>query len=194
MSGVLTIATNHDTSPASSRLEEWIQAAVEGDRAALEEVLMAVERRIFTFAWRLSGDREAAEDITQEVLLKIASHLNRYRPGSNLWAWIHRIVVNQVHDYRRGARREWPLEEKANAPGYQPELEQRLSRLQQALGVLTKKEREALILLDVEGYTSREAAAIVGSLAITVRTRAAHARRKVRQYLSRYYAELGEQT
>jgi RNA polymerase sigma-70 factor (ECF subfamily) len=193
MSGVLTIATNHDTSPASSRLEERIQAAVEGDRGALEEVLMAVERRVFTFAWRLSGDREAAEDITQEVLLKIASHLDRYRPGSNLWAWIHRIVVNQVHDHRRGLRRELPLEE-ANAPGYQPELEQQLARLQQALGVLTPKEREALILLDVEGYTSREAAAIVGSLSITVRTRAAHARRKVRRYLSQYYAELGEQS
>jgi len=191
MSATLTMAAAAESRLApDDQIEGMIQAAIQGDRTALGEVVVAVERRVYKFAWRLIGDPTAAEDITQEVLIKIARNLGRYRPGSNLWAWIYRIVVNQVHDYRRGnALRPEIL---PVAAGYDPELQEQLGRIQEALAILTPKEREAIILLEVEGYTSREAASILGSLAITVRTRAAHARKKLRQHLSRYYPELGE--
>jgi RNA polymerase sigma-70 factor (ECF subfamily) len=174
------------------RLEALIRAAVAGDRSALEGVLASVERRVYLLSWRLVGDSSAAEDISQEVLLKLARHLGRYRPGTNLWGWIYRIVVNQVHDYRKSVRvmPETPMP--MPVPVSDPDRQEQLERVEAALAILTPKEREAVILLDVEGYSSREAASIAGTLAITVRTRAAHARMKLRRYLSRYYPELKE--
>jgi RNA polymerase sigma-70 factor, ECF subfamily len=62
--------------------------------------------------------------------------------------------------------------------------------VQEALATLTQKEREAVVLLDMEGYTSAEAASMLGTFAVTVRTRAAHGRKKLRAWLSRYYPEL----
>ena len=189
MNQVLFIAENVGAAPGD-RLEELIRTAVAGNRAALEDVLVAVERRVYLFAWRLIGNPTAAEDITQEVLLKLAGNLARYRPGTHLWAWIYRIVVNQTHDYRRSARIEPEVAPVVRA--YDPDRQEQLQRVEEALAILTSKEREAIILLDVEGYSSREAAELLGTLAITVRTRAAHARMKLRRHLSRYYPELEE--
>jgi RNA polymerase sigma-70 factor (ECF subfamily) len=183
--------TADDFWKAPDGLEACVRAAVAGDPAALEEVLVALERRVYKLAWRLIGDPSAAEDITQEVLIRVARNLHRYRPGTNLWGWACRITINQTHDYRRM----WSRDPRAPAREFQydPELREQVSRLQEALDILTPKEREAVILLEVEGYTSGEAAAIVRTLPVTVRTRAAHARKKLRQHLSRYYPELGRE-
>jgi RNA polymerase sigma-70 factor, ECF subfamily len=187
MSTVLSIATEPGFVP-SDALEARIAAAVRGDRQALEEVLMSVERRVYTLAWRLIGDPSAAEDITQEVLIRIAENLRRYRPESNFQGWVCRITANQVHDFRRAFRR--PSVTVERTAEYDGEREQQLARVQEALAVLTPKERDAIVMLDIEGYSSGEAASILGTLSITVRTRAAHARKKLRKYLSRYYPEL----
>ncbi len=172
-------------------LEVRILAAVHGDRTALEDVLISIERRVYTLAWRLIGDPSAAEDITQEVLLRVAQHLPRYRAGSNFFAWVCRITTNQVHDFRRAYR--MPVEAPEPIAQYDDERQQQLSRLQEALAVLTPKERDAIVLIDIEGYSSSEAASILGTLSVTVRTRAAYARKKLRAYLSRYYPELERQ-
>jgi RNA polymerase sigma-70 factor, ECF subfamily len=189
MSLAISIAENARVLP-DDRLESLIRAAVSGDRMSLEGVLIAVERRVYLFAWRLIGDSAAAEDISQEVLLKLANNLARYQPGTNLWGWIYRIVVNQVHDYRRSVKA--MPEVPPPLPVGDPDRQEQLARVDAALAILTPKEREAVILLDVEGYSSREAASIAGTLAITMRTRATHARKKLRRYLSAYYPELRE--
>ena len=189
MSQVMLFSKDAGVIP-NDHLEELIRAAVAGDRSSLEGVLEAVERRVYLFAWRLIGDPAAAEDIAQEVLLKLASNLARYRAGTNLWGWIYRIVANQVHDYRRSLKAMpgvFPP-----PPACNPDRQEQLDRVEEALEILTPKEREAVILLDVEGYSSREAASVVGTLAITIRTRATHARKKLRRHLSRYYPELRE--
>ena len=60
------------------------------------------------------------------------------------------------------------------------------------MGVLSEKERQALVLTEIEGFTSVEAARVLGTLAITVRVRAGQARKKLRRALSHYYPELRE--
>ena len=64
----------------------------------------------------------------------------------------------------------------------------------EAMEAHSEKERAAVVLIDIEGFTSAEAARILGCLSITARTRAAQARKKVRRALSRYYPELREAT
>ncbi len=181
---------------AEERLAALVSAARGGERAALEALLEAIERRVFALAYRLVGDPAAAEDVSQEALLKICQRLGQYRGGSNFWAWVCRVVINQAHDYRRaaGARRAVPLFEMPAPEGYHPAREEQLRRVMEALVLLTEKERTALVLTDMEGFTSVEAARVLHCFPITVRTRAAQGRKKVRRALSRYYPELREAT
>lgn len=181
-------------------LDLWITAARSGDRRALEALMGAIEQRVFTLAWRLTGDPALAEDVTQDSLFKICRKLSGYTPGGNWWGWVYRIVLNQVRDAQRrlGRRKtaEVDLEtspDPAPVARQDPARDEKLRRVAEAMSVLTKKERSALVLMDLEGFTSREAAKILGCLASTARSRAAHARKRVRQELRRYYPELNEE-
>jgi RNA polymerase sigma-70 factor (ECF subfamily) len=173
--------------------DELLAAARDGDHAALERVLAMIERRVYTLALRLTCEPAAAEDLSQDAMLKICRHIGRYRVGSNFWGWVYRIVVNQAHDIRRAAKPTVPeLEDHPVPPNHDPVRNDQLRRVMQALKILTEKERDALVLTDIEGYTSKEAARILGCLPMAVRTRASAARKKVRERLSRFYPELRE--
>lgn len=176
-----------DPSPA----ESLILAARDGDRVALGELLSTIERRVYALSYRLMGNPTAAEDLAQEALLKVCRYIGRYREGSSFWGWIYRIVVNQARDfYRRSRPESSECPEVPVPPDVDPVRGEQLRHVMQAMSRLTARERAALVLLDIEGYSSREAAAILGCLAITARTRAAQARKKVRQELSHRYPEL----
>ena len=176
---------------ADADLAELVAAARAGDRASLEALLESIERRVYGFAWRLTGNRAAAEDVTQEALLKVCRRLEQYRGGS-FAGWVYRIVVRQAHDHRRAAG---PVAEALGeiaVAGVDAVRQEQWRRVEGALAVLTEKERRALVLTEMEGFTSVEAARILGCLAVTVRVRAAQARRKLRRALSRCYPELRE--
>lgn len=191
MTKALSIPLDSISGATPDALEKLLIVARQGDRIALEEFLQHIETRVYSFAWRLVGNPSDAEDVTQETLLKICRNLSRYNVGTNLWAWIHRIAVNQAHDYRRSRR---CVADRGPEPAhsFDPAHDEKWRHVQEALQLLTDKEREALILIEIEGYTSGEASVILGCLAITVRTRAAQARKKARRYLRRYYPEIGE--
>ena len=176
-----------------AHLAEWIAAARAGDRAALEALLEAIERRVFGFAYRLTGNRAAAEDVAQEVFLKICRRLHQYRGGSSFLGWVYRITVRQAHDWRRSAGPAGAEPVELPAPAVDPAREEQLRRVEESMRLLSDKERQALVLTDIEGFTSVEAARVLGTLAITVRVRAAQARKKLRRALSRYYPELREE-
>lgn len=187
--------------PADEQADEHVVALVlasrSGDRAALEALLILIERRVYTLAYRLMGDAAAAEDVAQDVFLKICRQIGRYRGGGgNFWPWVYRIVVNQVHDHRRAESRQpgstFALETISGPELLHPARDEQHRRVLAAMNGLTGKERTALVLIDVEGFSSTEAARILGCWSVTARTRAAQARKKIRRALSRYYPELRE--
>ena len=179
--------------PAEAEFAALVVRARAGDRAALEGVIETVERRIYGLAWRLLGDGAAAEDVAQEVFLKICQRLNQFR-GGNFLGWAYRMTVNQAHDWRRrgGGAREELVEETVAPAGLDAARQEQLRRVMEAMAVLTVKEREALVLTELEGFSSREAARILGGMGVTVRVRAAQARKKIRRALARFYPELRE--
>jgi RNA polymerase sigma-70 factor (ECF subfamily) len=174
-------------------LQSLVAAAKVGDAQALETLLVSVERPLYQFLLRLLGDAAAAEDATQESLLKVCRSLGRYDERGQFLSWVYRIALNQVRDWKRRRRETSEPSPDVSVPGSDPERSQRLERVMEAMQVLTEKERAALVLIDIEGYSSAEAAGILGCLAITARTRAAQARKKVRRALTRYYPELEQE-
>ena len=86
-------------SPA--QLEELARLALEGNRAALEQLVAAIQVDIYSVALRMLGNRQDAEDATQEILIRIVTRLSQFDFRSRLKTWAYRIAVNYVLDFKK---------------------------------------------------------------------------------------------
>ncbi|MBO6939972.1 MAG: RNA polymerase sigma factor [Deltaproteobacteria bacterium] len=85
---------------------ETIEAATAGDRGALSSIVRALQGRFYDLALRMRMDPSDAEEVTQEALLSVVTHLSEFRGESQFTSWAHRIAVNRILDEkRRGKRR-----------------------------------------------------------------------------------------
>jgi RNA polymerase sigma-70 factor (ECF subfamily) len=138
------------------------------------------------FALSLSGNGAIANDLVQETLLKAWAHQTSFDPGSNLKAWLFRILRNTYFSQYRSARREVCddgsiaalVSVKANQHSYLDMLE-----FADALLDLPDEQREALILVGAEGYSYEETAKIAGCAIGTVKSRVSRARLKLARQL-----------
>ena len=147
-------------------------------------------------AWRLvGGDDAAAEDVIQDAFIKAYRALDRFREEASLATWFYRIVVHQAHDYCRWrtVRETWSTlwQGKLSSLSYQdsgdPLLRQRIVK---ALAQLSRNQREAFVLVHLEGFSVREAAACMGKPEGTVKSHLHRALRTLRSEL----ADLTEDT
>jgi RNA polymerase sigma-70 factor (ECF subfamily) len=126
-------------------------------------------------AWRLiGGDADAAEDVAQDAFVKAYRALSRFREDSSLETWFYRILVNEAHRHRRwrAVRQRWSAigdgePAAASFSTGDPVLERRIS---QALAKLTRRQREAFILVHFEGFTVRETGQQLGTREGTVKS------------------------
>jgi RNA polymerase sigma-70 factor (ECF subfamily) len=137
---------------------------------------------VYRYLFWLTECSQQAEDLAQETLVRAWRHLDRFDPRGSLRAWLHRIAHRE---FLRSVRREtptslWDVEELA-APEATAFTE--AIALRQILRKLPSQQREAVLLHDLEGYSSSEIALIVGAPASTVRRRLAQAREQLRQEL-----------
>lgn len=176
-------------------VDDLVERAKMGDAAAFDQIMIRYQRRVVSTAWRLLGSEEDARDAAQEVFLRTYKYMKSFKPGQDFAGWLYRIVVNVCRDTakRRGRRREFVSLEAAQADQLaSPEdLESAAMQAQQkaliarALGTLSTKEREAIVLRDVEGFSTEEVARILGSSATTVRSQICSGRAKIKQYRDR---------
>src|SRR5688500_4074513 len=82
-------------------LEALARRAIEGDRAALDELLHGIQRDVFGLALRMLWNREDAEDATQEILVRAVTRLAQFDFRSKLKTWVYRIAVNYVLDVKK---------------------------------------------------------------------------------------------
>jgi len=151
-----------------------------------------VARRV---ARAVLGNPEDADDAAQDAMLSALVKLQQYDPRRPFGPWLLRIVANAATDRRRrrSVRRVEPLDVGLTAGGPRPDTtaERRAlnERLRQALAELPERRRMAVVLFDVEGYTHREIAAVLGIPEGTVRSEVFHARRRLRVLLADWKEE-----
>jgi RNA polymerase sigma-70 factor (ECF subfamily) len=147
--------------------------------------------RVIQFLGVPASDRE---DVAQEVFLRVFRHLPAYRKGRSFAAWVYKITVNAIHDWRARTRRqsgeETPWTDEADTKVAQPEggagvaRAQLARRLEAALAGLSERERAVFVLKELEGLETAEVARALGISSITVRRHLGLARDRLQKKLS----------
>jgi RNA polymerase sigma-70 factor (ECF subfamily) len=145
-----------------------------------DEVVERHSDRVFRLAYRLTGDRHDAEDLTQEVFVSVFRSLSTYTPGT-FEGWLHRITTNLFLDQARRRQRirfDTLSDQRASTlrsagPAPDAAVADRLfdDDVELALATLPPDFRAAVVLCDVEGLSYEEIADILGAKLGTVRSR-----------------------
>ncbi len=143
---------------------DLIAAAAQGDLGAFESLYRQFSPRVYGLCLRLTGQREAAEDCTQESFVAAWRALGGFEQRSRFTTWLHRIAVHTVLARRRGLRVEYEVAEPAAGlpdradPGSDaPPLD-----LERAIGGLPEGARHVLVLVGIYGFSHAEAAQTLG--------------------------------
>jgi RNA polymerase sigma-70 factor, ECF subfamily len=154
---------------------------------AFRTQLVALLPNLRAFAMSLLGNRDRADDLTQETILKAWLHMDSFEAGTNLQAWLFTIMRNTFISQCRRQVREVPDPDglKAQAQTCPPEQEGYvdLQDLHRALTQVPPEQREALILVAGAGFSYEEAAAIIGCPVGTVKSRVNRGRLKLEELL-----------
>lgn len=166
-----------------------------GDRAVMpswDDLVRQHADRVYRLAYRLSGNPQDAEDLTQETFIRVFRSLQNYQPGT-FEGWLHRITTNLFLDMvrrRSRIRMEALPDDYDRLPGRDPDPEQiyhdsRLDPdLQAALASLAPEFRAAVVLCDIEGLSYEEVGATLGIKLGTVRSRIHRGRQGLRDFLA----------
>ncbi len=172
------------------------------------QVVEAYAPRLYRHLLRMLDDPQDAEDALQETFLKAYRHLSRFEGRAELSTWLYRIATNEALMHLR-RRRSTPLSlESLSADDTHPEEilltswqvlpEQALLSaetrqvLEDAVAQLSPALRAVFLLRDVEGFSTRETAEILGLSVDAVKTRLARARLRLREALARYFEHAEE--
>ncbi len=183
-------------------LDELIACAKRGDRHALNRLMTHARPRLLAVALRMVRDRDEAEDVVQESLIKVCRHVTRFEGRSSFSTWLHRIVVNTALDRLRRipGRRERDMAGPddasetnvlAEAPVAEAETPERLyaraeagAIVHRALDRLSPTHRQALALRELDGEAYQSIAEIVHCPVGTIMSRLFHARRRLAEELT----------
>lgn len=192
----LRVVARDDASVRPADDVQLVRAAREGDEAAFEELVRRHAPRLHAVVLRLARNPAEASDITQEAFLRAWRGLPRFQGTAAFSTWLHRIGVNEAHRRAgRGAaaRQETSLEEavaepREPGPGPAARAEHRELRvaLERAIADLRFDLRAPLVLRDVEGLSTREAAEVLGLGEAAFKSRLHRARAAVRAAVASY--------
>ncbi len=124
-----------------------IESTIQGDRQAFNKLVSTYQNRIFGFIMRMTANREAALDLTQDTFLAAFQNLKGFRKDASFSTWLHQIALNKTKNYIKKAKREVPLPEnydqpsEANRPDDNFNQKRQQEQLLEAVGSLPIKQR-----------------------------------------------------
>ncbi|MFZ2103408.1 MAG: RNA polymerase sigma factor [Oricola sp.] len=170
--------------------------ASRGDRDAFARLLERHYATIHRVAWRWCGDASDAEDIAQEVAMKLARTIGSWRGEAAFSTWLYRIVLNAVRDRQRAHASErrrveaYAVQALVEAQGDGAGDNDPATQLWNAVGTLPERQRDAVLLVHGEGLSHDEAAGIMGLSEGTVSFHIHEAKKKLRAMMQAPEGEL----
>jgi RNA polymerase sigma-70 factor, ECF subfamily len=167
---------------------ELLQAHVDGDAAAFATLVARHQDRLWAVALGVMRNPEDAADALQDAYISAFRRAGSFRGEARVTTWLHRVVVNACLDRLRSlkvrATEMLPEDldrspELAAEPTDPVEAEQNRAQILAALGRLNADQRAALVLVDMQGYSVDEAAAVLGCAPGTVKSRCARGRARL---------------
>jgi RNA polymerase sigma factor (sigma-70 family) len=186
-----------------SDLEMLVSMAKEGDKKALEELVLRIQDKIYGLALRMLYIPSDAEDATQEILLKIVTHLGTFRGESLFSTWMYRVAANYLLTTRKrraelraisfeecqqdiDLKSTWDWQESQSEPLHHLFVEEiRISCLQGLLLCLDREHRLAYLLADVFDVSSEQGAAILEITPPAFRKRLSRARERLKDFMTK---------
>nr|WP_305182719.1 RNA polymerase sigma factor [uncultured Schaedlerella sp.] len=194
---------------ANEELLALVEKAISGDKNALEKLIAGVQNLVFNLSLRMLGTFADAEDATQDILLKMITHLSSFRGDSAFTTWVFRIAANHLKNYKKHMFAHYPLSfeyygndiENGKAQDV-PDLTQnvekeilaeelKMSYTNVMLQCLDTESRCIFILGTMFKIDSRIAGDILGITPEAYRQRLSRIRKKMADFLSEYCGEYG---
>ena len=147
-----------------------ISRSARGDREALGELVRLYYGKIYNYIFYRVTDRTLAEDLTQEVFVKLTKSIHSYLPTASFSAFLFRIARNTVIDHLRTSKQADELPETVTAPDSLKQIEDRLD-VQKLLSRLPEEQRECILLYYIQELTYREISQILGIPIPTAKSR-----------------------
>ncbi len=170
---------------------ELVKRAVNGERAAFESLVNRHYTLVYRVAYKWCGVKENAEDITQDVFVKLAKKIKNFRGDADFRTWLYRVTVNTSKDFfkkssRLSANEAAFLEDRkaANQGSAADDNPVSPQELYSALSGLSTKLKETVILVLGEGLSHKEAASVLGCAETTVSWRVFKAKEKLTKILT----------
>jgi RNA polymerase sigma-70 factor (ECF subfamily) len=190
--------------------QQLVKRLKDGDSAAMPELQAHYGGRVFQLALRYMKNREDAEEVTQDVLLRVFQKIDAFRGDAALSSWIYRITFNAAMSRLRSLKFRRPAEVSqdplewgdGDSAGVREVADwsdladdqilrsEMRSRLVSALSRLPEIYRAAVLLRDVQGLSTQEASAVIGVKTQTLKSRLHRGRLMLREHLGDFAAGL----
>ena len=180
-----------------------VRLACRQSPSAYEELVRRYHGKIYGLVYNMTGSREDAEDVTQEVFVKAWKALPRFREKSTFYTWLYRIALNQTINFRKKRTRR----QTTSFDEFDPDIKQAESyrefsskgsvrrkmnlsefqeKMNKALQGLSEKHRVAVVMHDVQGMSHADIARILRCSEGTVRSRLFYARKQLQIELAEF--------
>ena len=196
----------------NEELPALIETAVAGDRQSLETIILGIQDLVFNLSLRMLGTFPDAEDATQDILLKVMTHLSSFKGESSFSTWVFRIATNHLKNYQKHMFAKFPLSFEYygddikngridDVPDLTQDVEKsvlaeelKLSCTNVMLQCLDPESRCIFILGTMFRVDSRIAGDILGITPEAYRQRLSRIRGRMADFLKEYCGEYGEGT
>jgi len=172
--------------------QEIIQKCLEGEKEAFNELVTKYGRRVFNLSYRLVGNRETAEELAQDIFLRVYVKLASFRGDSSFYTWLYRVGINLWKSKYAGGRTflgfslsegTRQLEDPSPLPQEQLIKKEEKEIVQEAINQLPSAYKVVIVLRDIEDKNYAEIAQILRLPKGTVKSRIARGRESLRNIL-----------
>lgn len=182
---------------------ELIQDAVRGSQQAFRAIVEANQGFVYTVAFRFVQDAQEAEDISQEVFVRLWKNLHTYKQEVKLTTWLYKIVTNRCLDFlksRHGRQRKNKVDinsthfvQDRSTPEKEFQLQELSGIIHAAAEELTPRQKAVFILRDLEGLSQEEVSETLSMSPGNVKSNLFYARQKMTEKLKAWYQTTDKQ-